>query len=177
MHPDIERHVLSALPPLRVSWSLMLVASLAWAGLGLFASPVLAPSDTATATPWPLLLAALGMLCALATLGIDRWVITPARMAALIPVFDYALVQRHLLAGHLVLWSLAELPALLGFAQLFLDGALGTHLALCATSLVLLALLMPTRARIAARMEAVSRQTAPPVKRGSAKSGRKRKSS
>ena len=73
------------------------------------------------------------------------------------PVPDHALVQRHLLAGHLVLWSFAEVPALFGFAQLLLDGALGTHLALCAVSLAILALLMPTRARIATRMEAVLR--------------------
>lgn len=172
MHPDIEQRVQSSLPPLRVSWSFMLAASLAWTGLGLFASPVLSPSDTAAAPPWALVLAALGVLCALATLVIDRWVITPARMAALIPVFDYALVQRHLFAGHLVLWSLAELPALFGFAQLFLDGPLSTHLALCATSLVLLALLMPTRARITARMAAVARQPAPAGKRGPTPSGR-----
>jgi hypothetical protein len=104
-----------------------------------------------------LAIAALGVLCALATIVIDRKIITPERMAALIPAFDYALVHRHLLAGHLVLWSLAELSALLGFAQLFLDGALHTHLALCAASLTTLAVLMPTRARIAARVAAVLR--------------------
>ena len=78
-------------------------------------------------------------------------------MAAVITVPDQALVQRHLLAGHLVLWSFAQLPALFGFAQLLLDGSLGAHLALCAVSLAILALLMPTRARIRTRMEAVLR--------------------
>lgn len=176
MHPDIERHVQSSLPSLRISWACMLAAAFAWTGLGLFASPVLSPSETAAASSWSLVLAALGALSALATLWIDRRVITPARMAGLIPVFDHALVQRHLLAGHLVLWSFAELPALFGFAQLFLDGPPGTHLALSATSLAILALLMPTRARITTRIEAVFRKPAPPPKRGPTRSGRKKRS-
>jgi len=133
----------------------MLAASIAWAGLGLFASPVFSLSDTPAGTPLTMLLTALGVISAVATLWIDRALITPKRMAALIPIPDHALAQRHLLAGHLVLWSFAVLPALFGFAQLLLDGALGTHLALCAVSLAILALLMPTRARITARMAAV----------------------
>jgi len=157
VHPDLGRAVESALPPLRVSWSLMLAASLAWAALGLFASPVLSPLATPAATPWTTALTALGVLSAVATIWIDRAVITPGRMAAIIAVPDQTLVQRHLLAGQLILWSFAELPALFGFAQLLLDGALGTHLALCAASLAILAILMPTRARITARMAAVLR--------------------
>jgi len=157
MHPDIEQHVQSALSPLRVSWSFMLAASFAWAALGLFASPVVSPSYSSTATSWTTVLIVLGVLSAGATLLIDRAVITPKRMAALITVPDHALVQRHLLAGHLVLWSFAQLPALFGFAQLLLDGSLGAHLGLCAVSLAVLALLMPTRARIRTRMEAVLR--------------------
>lgn len=157
MRPDTERHVQAALPPLRVSWTFMLAASLAWAALGLFASPVVSPADSPAAAPWTKVLVALGVLSAGVTLLIDRAVITPKRMAAIITVPDLALIQRHLLAGHLVLWSFAQLPALFGFAQLLLDGSLGAHLALCAVSLAILALLMPTRARIAARMEAVLR--------------------
>ena len=155
MHPDSERRVQAALPPLRVSWSLMLAASLGWAWLGAIASPAGSPPDATATPPFTMALAALGALCALATLWIDRAIITPERMAALMPVPDHALAQRHLLAGHLALWSLAVLPALFGFAQLLLGGALATHLALCAASLAILALLMPTRARIAARLEAV----------------------
>jgi len=155
VHPDTEHHVQAMLPSLRVSWFLMVAASLAWAGLGLFASPVVSPSDTPAATPWTMSLTVLGVLSAVATIWIDRVAITPKRMAALIPVFDFALVQRHLLAGHLVLWSFAMLPSLFGFAQLLLDGALEIHLALCAVSLAILALLMPTRARISTRVAAV----------------------
>lgn len=157
MHPDIERYVRSALPPLRVSWSLMLVASLAWAALGMFAAPAGLTPDPTTARKLTVVLATVGALCGVATLWVDRAVITADRMAALIPVFDYPLVQRHLLAGHLVLWSLAQLPALFGFAQLLLDGSLAMHLALCAVSLATLALLMPTRARVTARIGAVLR--------------------
>lgn len=160
MHPDIERDVQSALTPLRVSWSFMLAASLAWAALGLFASPVVSPPTSPTAAPWTTVLTTLGVLSAGVTLLIDRAIITPRRMAALITVPDLALVQRHLLAGHLVLWSFAQLPAMFGFAQLLLDGSLGAHLALCAVSLAILALLMPTRARIGARLEAVIRPRA-----------------
>jgi hypothetical protein len=157
MHPDIEQHVQAALSPLRVSWSFMLTSSFAWAALGLFASPVMPLSYSSTATSWTTTLVALGVLSAGATLLIDRAVITPKRMAAVITVPDQALIQRHLLAGHLVLWSFAQLPALFGFAQLLLDGSLGPHLALCAVSLAILAQLMPTRARIMTRMEAVLR--------------------
>ncbi|MHB8834364.1 MAG: hypothetical protein ACYC9Y_01435 [Candidatus Methylomirabilia bacterium] len=157
MNLDTGRYVESALPPLRISWYFMVFASLAWAGLGMFASPAGLTSDPTTARKLTVVLATIGALCAVAALWIDRAVITTERMAALIPVFDYALVQRHLLAGHLVLWSLAQLPALFGFAQLLLDGSLGMHLALCAVSLATLAILMPTRARITARMTAVLR--------------------
>jgi len=157
---DIENYIRSALPPLRISWSFMLAASLAWAGLGLYASPVISPSDSTAGTPWTIVLTVLGVLSAVATLWIDRAVITPRRMAALITVPDQALVQRHLLAGHLVLWSFAVLPALFGFAQLLLDGKVGTHLALSALSLVILARLMPTRKRITTRLEAVIRRRA-----------------
>lgn len=157
MYPDFERHVQKALPPLRYSWALMVATSLAWAGMGLIASPVVALSDTGAAPTVTKVLAVLGVLCALATLLVDRAVITPRRMAALIPVPDHALLQRHLLGGHLVLWTLALLPAVFGFAQLLLAGTLVAHLALCALSLIVLALLLPTRARVAARMEAVLR--------------------
>jgi hypothetical protein len=133
----------------------MLVASFALAALGLFAAPVMSPSAPPTMPTSAKLLAALGVLSAVATLWLDRRVITARRMAAVIPVPDHALIQRHLLAGHLVLWSFAELPALFGFAQLLFDGPLVIHLALCASSLAVLALLMPTRSRITARMAAV----------------------
>lgn len=155
MRPEFEHHVDTTLTALRVSWSLMLVASFAWAALGLFASPLVSSADAPGTARSTIVLAVLGFGSALATLWVDRAVITAKKMAALIPVPDAALVRRHLLAGHLVLWSFAELPALFGFAQLLLDGSLAVHLALCAASLAVLAVLMPTRARITARMEAV----------------------
>lgn len=157
MKHGLERHASSALAPLRICWSLMLAASVAWAGLGLLASPAVSLSDTAIATPLSLALAALGVFCAAATLWLDRTVLTPGRIAARLPIPDQALARRHLLAGHLALWSLAVLPAILGFAQLLLDGPLAIHLALCAVSLLILVLLMPTRARVAARLAAALR--------------------
>jgi hypothetical protein len=157
MHPDFERHVESALSPLRYSWALMVATSLAWAGMGLIASPVVSLSHAGGVSMLTRVLASLGLFCALATIWVDRAVITPKRMAALITVPDLALLRRHLLGGHLVLWSLALLPTVFGFAQLLLDGSLGIHLTLCAASLATLALLMPTRARVTARMEAVLR--------------------
>ena len=157
MRPDIERHVRLVLPSLRSFWSLMIAASVALAGLGVLASPVASLSGTTTATPVTAATTVFGVLCAAATIWLDRAILTPGRIASAMPIPDHTLAQRHLLAGHLALWSLAEVPALLGFAQLLLDGALGTHLALCAVSLTVLALLMPTRARIAARMTAALR--------------------
>ena len=155
MSSALERHVRSLLTPLRCCWAFMLAAALAWAGLGLFAAPAGTPSGAPT--PFTAAIAALGVLCAAAAVWIDRAVLTPGRIAGLVPLPDLALARRHLLAGHLALWSIAELPALFGFAQLLLDGPLGTHLALCAVSLAILALLMPTRARVTARLEAVLR--------------------
>ena len=175
MHPETERYLPAALRPLRVSWSLMLAASLAWAVLGLFASPVASLAESAAGPALRVALAALGFVCALATIVIELAIITPRRMAALIPAPEQELVQRHLLAGHLVLWSFAVLPAFFGFAQLLLGGAPGTHLALAASSLALLALLLPTRSRIATRVAAV---LAVPAAQDSRKTRRsKRKSS
>jgi len=154
MRPDSERHARSVLPSLRYFWAFMLVASLVWTGLGLLASPVASPQGAA-ATPITAAITALGVLCAAVTIWLDRAIFTPARIAGLVPIPDHALAQRHLLAGHLALLSLAEIPALLGFAQLLLDGLLSTHLALCAVSLATLALLMPTRARVTTRLAAV----------------------
>ena len=157
MYPEAGPHGRSALLSLRSFWSFMVAASLALAGLGLFASPFVAPSGTATGTPATTALAGLGVLCAAATIWLDRALLSPGRIATRVPIPDPSLVRRHLLLGHLALWSLAELPAVLGFAQLLLDGTLGAHLALCAVSLAVLTLLMPTRRRITARMEAVLR--------------------
>jgi len=150
-----ERHLRDSLPPLRLSWSFMLAANLACAGLGVLAVPVVSLPGKAPASPLAAAIAAFGALVAAATLWLDRRLLAPSRIARVLPVPDPALARRHLLVGHLALWSLAEVPALLGFAQVLLDGTLGAHLALCATSLVLLALLLPTRARITSRMEAL----------------------
>lgn len=145
------------LPRLRLFWTAALGASLAFAGLGVLASPVVSPAGAASVPPLAAAIAALGVLCGAATLALDRAILSPGRVAARIPFPDSALAQRYLLAGHLALWSLALLPAMLGFAQLLFDGQLATHLALCAVSAGILALLMPSRSRISARVAAVLR--------------------
>lgn len=157
MSQATERQVRSALPLLRLCWSLLLAAVLALAGLGGLAAPAAAPQDGASAGPLGAAAVVLGLTCALATLWLDRRILAPHRIALLLQVPDLALARRHLLAGHLALWALAAVPALLGFAQLLLDGRLAAHLALCAVSLAVLALLLPTRARVGARLGAAAR--------------------
>ena len=156
MRPEAEVRVRSALPRLRLFWAAALGATLACAGLGALAAPAVsaaAAGETAT-PPAAVAIATLGALCAAATLALDRALLSPGRIAARLPAPDSALAERYLLVGHLALWSLALLPALLGFAQLLLDGRLGTHLALCGVSLAVLAVLLPSRARVGARIAA-----------------------
>jgi hypothetical protein len=138
-----------------VAWAAMLVATLAFAAMGSFAAPAGTPADAGGPKPAATAVAALGLICALTPLPLDRVILAPAKIAARIPLPDLALTLRHLLAGHLALWSLAELPAILGLSQLMLGGALPAHLALCALALANLGLLMPTQARIGARVDAV----------------------
>lgn len=141
---------------LLLPWGAMLLSSLALAGLGRLAVPA---GDPPASTPaLASAVAALGVALVAAVLALDRWLLAPGRLAQRIGVPDRSLAKRHLIAAHLALWSLAELPAILGFAHLLLGGTLRTHLALCAVSLGLLALLMPTGQRIGARLDAVMRQ-------------------
>jgi hypothetical protein len=138
---------------LLLPWAAMLLSGLALAGLGRLAVPA---GGSATGGPAPALassVAALGALCVVAVLALDRALLAPERVAQRVLVPDRSLAERYLTAAHLTLWSLAELPAILGFAHLLLGGTLRVHLALCGLSLGLLALLMPTAKRIGARLE------------------------
>lgn len=155
MPTDATRHARNGLPQLRVAWFLIVAACLGLAGLGWLASPAEMTAPPAAGRPATLTLTALGVFCALATLGLDRLVLSPEQISTRLPIPDPDLLRRHLLAGHMALWSLAVLPALLGFALVLLGGPPRTHLALCALSLGVLARLMPTRRRIAQRFEAV----------------------
>lgn len=157
MPPEADRQVRLALPRLRLFWGAMLMASLGFAGLGVLASPVVSAPGAGGSPPLALALAAIGVLCGAAALLLDRVILAPKQVSARFPFPDAVLAQRYLLAGHLALWSLAQLPAILGFTQLLFDGCLRTHLALCAVSLSILALQMPTRARISTRLEAALR--------------------
>ena len=158
MHPELDRRVRAELPRLRLFWAAMLAASLACAGLGVLASPVSSPLGEASAPPAAVAVAALGLVSAAAVLLLDRAILAPGQVAARVPIPDPGLALRYLLAGHLALWSLAALPAILGLAHLLLGGPLRTSLALCAVSLGIFALLAPTRTRIATRLAAVVRR-------------------
>jgi hypothetical protein len=140
------------LPP----WAAMLASTLALAALGRLAVPHEAPAAAGATPAAALAVASLGALCAVLVLVLDRVLLGPKQLAARVGVPDRALAGRYLLAAHLALWALAGVPAILGFAQLLLGGPLRLHYALCALSLGLFALLMPTRARIRARLDAVA---------------------
>jgi hypothetical protein len=161
MRPELEPRLRFALARLRLFWAATLAAGLACAGLGVLAAPAAAPPGASSTPPTAAAVAAIGAACAAAVLLLDRAILAPGQVAARVPLPDGDLALRYLLVGHLALWSLAETPAILGFAQLLLGGPLRTHLALCALALGALALLAPTRARIAARVEAAIRSPAP----------------
>jgi len=159
-HPDIARRMRAARSLMLLAWAAMLGASLAFAALGSFATPAGTPADAGGPPAASSAIAALGLICALAPLPLNRAILSPAKIAARIPLPDLTLTLRHLLAGQLALWSLAELPAILGFSQLLLGGALSTHLALCSLALANLALLLPTENRIRTRVDAVLHSSA-----------------
>ncbi|HEY5998096.1 MAG TPA: hypothetical protein VI078_02190 [bacterium] len=134
------------------AWGGMLAATLALAGIGSLATPAgLGAGPAGGASALPAGIALFAVLCAIAVPLLARVLLAPERIAPRLPAPDAALVRRYLLVGHLALWSLAALPALLGLAQLFLGGSPATHYALCALSLVGLAWLMPTARRVGGR--------------------------
>jgi hypothetical protein len=149
LHPAIERSLRRALPRFLVPWCAMLAAVLVLAGLG---ASLPAPVATAAAS-WPLLAAAVA--CAAFILVLERRLLAPAAFAARVPRHDVEHALRHLLATHLVLWSLVAVIPLLGFAQLLLGGQPSLHLLLCGIAVAVLARLMPTAARLAARIAPV----------------------
>lgn len=138
----------------RLPWLGACVASLALAALGMALSGESAPAEAALPPPAKAL-AGLGLICSGTVPFLRRRVLTPARIAAALPSPDSELALRHLLAGSLVLWTIAEVPAILGFAQILVGGNARTHLLLCGVSMGILAWLMPVRAKIAAQSAAV----------------------
>ena len=131
-----------------VPWAATLAATLGLAGLGWLAAPAGLAAGNGDAPPIAIGIAALGALSALAVPLLARKLLAPRIVARQLPASDLALARRYLLAGHLGLWSFSTLPAILGFAQLFLGGAPATHLLLCALSLLALAWLMPAAKRV-----------------------------
>lgn len=154
MHPEVERRARAGLPRLRLPWAAMTAAVLLLAGLGISLAGLDLPRDE-PAPPVAIAIVAAGVACGAAVVALDRRILAPSRFAARVGHPDVDHVLRHLLAAHLVLWSSAEVPAILGFASLLAGGGLRGHLLLCGVSLGTMAWLMPTWARIAARVEAV----------------------
>lgn len=149
LHPAIERSIRGARTRFFIPWAAMVVAVLVLAGLG----ATVPGGAGAAAVPWALVAAATA--CAAVMLALDRRLLAPAAFASRVPAHDVELALRHLLAAHLVLWSLVAVLPLLGFAQLFLGGRPAFHLLLCGMALVILARLMPTYGRLAARIAPV----------------------
>jgi hypothetical protein len=148
--PEVERQVLAGRARFLLPWAGALAAALGLAALGA-AIAQLAPSPAGADALLPAVAAASGAVVGVAVLLLERRLLEPSRLAARLPAPDVDLALRHILAGHLVLWSLAAVPALLGFAQLLLGGPLRTHLLLCGVSVGTLAYLMPARARLEER--------------------------
>jgi hypothetical protein len=154
VHPEVAGQLAAAARgQLLAGWAPALAAVLGLAALGAWAGPAAGAGGDGGAAA--LAVAGAGVLLGAAPGLLGRTLLAPRRLAGLLPLPDLALALRMLLAAHLVLCTLAVLPALLGFAQLLLGGATATHLALCAVSLVDLALLLPTRERFAARVRTV----------------------
>lgn len=156
MRPEIERRVRSELVWFRLPWSAMVLATLVFAAFGLLVpeAPATPESRVSPLTTF-LIIAAAGNGALIFVL--DRKLLAPQAMATRVPRHDVEFARRYLLAGHLVLWSLAEILPILGFAQLLLGGRSGIHLLLCGLSVGILAYLMPTSARIAARIAPILR--------------------
>lgn len=156
MHAEIERRVRSAIIRFRLPWAAMVLSSLVFAALGLWVSDTGVVMETGVSPmSLPVIIVAAGS--GALVFFLDRKLLAPRAIAARVPPNDIELALRHLLAGHLVLWSLAVVSPILGFAQLLLGGRPAAHLLLCGASVGILAYLMPTWSRIAARIEAILR--------------------
>ena len=150
MDAGVERQIADTRRRFLLPWLGTVVAVLALAGLGFAlvggiaprggALPVLAKWMTAAGLVW----------CGL-VLFVRRQILEPTGIAARLPAPDAAAVARHLLAGYLVLWSATVAPPIIGIAQIFAGGDERMHLLLCAAALLVLAHLMPARAKLAAQ--------------------------
>lgn len=149
MDAVIERHLAEAKRRFLLPWLGSVAAVLALAGLGLALAGGIAQGDA----PLPALakwMTTAGLVWCGLVLFVRQQVLDPMGIAARLPAPDAAAVVRHLLFGYLVLWAAALAPALIGIAQILAGGGARMHLLLCAAALLVLAYLMPARARLAA---------------------------
>jgi hypothetical protein len=154
---EVERLVDAQLSRLRLAWGATVVGVVFFTVLGAsLAGPgaLGAPGSRGAA---PGVVAACGIVVSLAVIVLDRRLHAPGKVAARArhPLPEHVL--RHLAVSHLVLWSLAEVPAILGLVQLVLGGSLRTLLLLGGTGLGVLVYLMPTRGRITGLLDDATR--------------------
>lgn len=154
MRPEIERAVRAELGRFLIPWGAMALSVLLIAGMGVFLAGDLAAIETSGGGAADTAVAVLAACLAAAAPVIDRALHDPARFASRVRVPDPQIALRYLLGGHLIVWSLAETPAILGLVQLVLGGSLPRHLLLCGAALGDLAILMPTRRRLGVRVGA-----------------------
>lgn len=133
-------------------WLGTVAAVLALAGLGfaLVGDIEQRGAQLPTLAKW---MTAAGLIWCGLLLFVRQQILEPMGIAARLPAPDAMAIVRHLLAGYLVLWAAAVAPAIIGIAQILAGGDERMHLLLCAAALLVLAYLMPARAKLVAQAE------------------------
>jgi len=143
----VDRRIADSRRRFFIPWlgTVLAVVVLAALGYGL-AAGIVAPGATLPALPK--MMAAAGFVWCGLVLFIRRQVLAPLGMAARLPAPDPEALLRHLFAGHLVLWSAAVVPAIIGIAQILAGGDARMHLLLCSAALMVLGYLLPSRSKL-----------------------------
>jgi hypothetical protein len=147
MDGDIERRIAAGHRRFLLPWLGTVLAVIVLAALGYG----LAAGNAASGAPLPALpkmMTAAGFVWCGLVLFIRQQVLAPLGMAARLPAPDPEALMRHLFAGHLVLWSAAVVPAIVGIAQILAGGDARLHLLLCAASIMVLGYLLPARSKL-----------------------------
>jgi len=159
VHREIARLLDERLRRLQLAWGATVLGVLAFAALGAWLSWGQGFGPPGPRSGRAAVVAGFGLALALGVIALDRRFHASGRLAARAghPLPEHVL--RPLTVSHLVLWSLAEVPAILGLVQLALGGSLRTLLLLCGVTLGVLAFLMPSRGRVLGLVEdALSRR-------------------
>jgi hypothetical protein len=144
MNAGIELQLANARRRFLLPWLGTVLAVLALAGLG-FALTAGAGQNGGQLPATAKWMTVAGLVWCGLVLFVRQQIMDPLGIAARIPAADAAAVVRHLLAGYLVLWSAALVPAIIGIAQILAGGDERMHLLLCAAALLVLVYLMPVQ--------------------------------